>query len=74
MGSRVPRVLTATEGAILKFVVDAPYQLKVRSGFKTTIIATSGAVASYRGDLRSGDCVRRLEFNAPSASISYANV
>lgn len=69
-----PRELLAAQGSLLKFAEGVPYQLKVRSGLKTKIVAASGAVAFYRGDSRDGDCVMVLEFAAPAAATPYQNV
>jgi hypothetical protein len=68
------RELNAARGAILKFVSGVPYQLKVRSGMQTRIVAKTGTIAFYRGDTRDGDCQTSMEFAAPLAASPYQNV
>lgn len=68
------RELRAAHGSILKFVSGVPYQLKARSGSKTTLDAVSGMVAYYRNGARDSDCVTTLEFATPTATTPYLNV
>ncbi len=69
-----PRELLAAQGSILKFVAGVPYQLKVRSGLRTRLVANSGTVAFYRGDQRDGECVTSLDFALPAAPIPYLSI
>lgn len=69
-----PRELLAAQGSILKFVAGVPYQLKVRSGLRTRLVANSGTVAFYRGDQRDGECLTSLEFAPAAAQTSYLGV
>lgn len=69
-----PRELLAAQGSILKFVSGIPYQLKVRSGLRTRLIVSSGAVAFYRGDQRDGACITSLDFSTPTATTPYVNI
>ena len=69
-----PRELLAAQGSILKFVAGVPYQLKVRSGLRTRLVANSGTVAFYRGDQRDGDCVTSLDFSTPAAATPYLGI
>lgn len=69
-----PRELLAAQGSILKFAAGVPYQLKVRSGLQTRLVASSGTVAFYRGETRDGECVSSLEFSTPAAGTPYLNV
>lgn len=69
-----PRELLAAQGSILKFVAGVPYQLKVRSGFRTRLVASSGTVALYRGETRDGECVSSLDFAPPAAATPYLGI
>jgi hypothetical protein len=69
-----PRELLAAQGSILKFVAGVPYQLKVRSGLRTRLVANSGTVAFYRGDQRDGECVTSLDFAPPAAPTPYLGI
>lgn len=69
-----PRELLAAQGSILKFVAGVPYQLKVRSGLHTRLVASSGTVAFYRGDQRDGECVASLDFSTPAAATPYLGI
>lgn len=69
-----PRELLAAQGSILKFVAGVPYQLKVRSGLRTRLVANSGTVAFYRGDQRDGECVSSLDFAPPAATAPYLGI
>jgi hypothetical protein len=69
-----PRELRAAQGSILKFVAGVPYQLKVRSGFKTKIVANSGTVAFFRGDAQDGACVAKLELSPSAATTPYLDI
>ena len=69
-----PRELLAAQGSILKFVAGVPYQLKVRSGLRTRLVANSGTVAFYRGDQRDGECVTSLDFSTPAAATPYLGI
>jgi DnaJ domain len=66
-----PRELLAAQGSILKFVAGVPYQLKVRSGLRTRLVANSGTVAFYRGDQRDGECITSLDFSTPAGGTPY---
>jgi len=65
------RELLAAQGSILKFVAGVPYQLKVRSGVSTRLVANSGMVALYRGESGDGECVTSLDFSTPAAATPY---
>ncbi|KYK43224.1 hypothetical protein A1D31_38320 [Bradyrhizobium liaoningense] len=69
-----PRELLAAQGSILKFIAGVPYQLKVRSGLRTRLVANSGTVAFYRGDQRDGECVTNLDFAPPAAPTPYLSI
>lgn len=69
-----PRELLAAQGSILKFVAGLDYQLRVRSGLRTRLVANSGTVAFYRGDQREGECVTSLDFAPPAAQTPYLGV
>jgi hypothetical protein len=69
-----PRELLAAQGSILKFVAGVPYQLKVRSGLRTRLVANSGTVAFYRGDQRDGECLASLDFSTPPAPTPYLGI
>ena len=69
-----PRELLAAQGSILKFVAGVPYQLKVRSGLRTRLVASSGTVALYRGETRDGECVTSLDFAPPAAAVPYIGI
>ena len=68
------RELNAAKGAILKFVAGVPYQLKVRSGMQTTIVAKTGTIAFYRGEARDSECKAHVEFAATPAASPYLNI
>lgn len=69
-----PRELTAALGVKLVFNPDIPYQLKIRSGMTTTIQATDGTVALYRGDHQDGQCQSSFTLVAPASSTPYSVV
>ncbi len=69
-----PRELLAAQGSILKFVAGLPYRLKVRSGLRTRLVASSGTVALYHGDQRHGECVTSLDFSTPAAAAPYLGI
>lgn len=69
-----PRELLAAQGSLLKFVAGIDYKLKVRSGLRTRLIATSGTVALYQGDRREGECVTSLDFSTPAATTPYLGI
>ena len=73
-GPPEPRELLAAQGSILKFVAGVPYQLKVRSGLHTRLVASSGTIAFYRGDQRDGQCVASLDFSTPAAATPYLGI
>jgi hypothetical protein len=52
--------LIASDGAVLKFAAGVIYNLKLRSGFTTSLTSTQGKVALYSGTDRSGECVETL--------------
>ena len=65
------RELLAAHGAILKFVPGVPYQLKVRSGYITSLSAQSGSIASFQDGKKLGECVNTLTFSTSPASVPY---
>lgn len=69
-----PRELLAAQGSILKFAAGVPYRLKVRSGLRTRLIASTGAVAFYRGESRDSECVTSLDFSTPAAATPYLGI
>ena len=65
-----PRVLLASEGAVLKFLAGVPYRLKIRSGRTTSLHATHGKVAlSSEGD-HDRECTSALVLQATVSSTS----
>ena len=69
-----PRELTAAFGVKLVFNPDVPYRLKIRSGMTTTIQASEGTVALYRGDHQDGQCKTSVTLVAPTSSNPYSSV
>lgn len=63
-----PRVLLASQGAILKFVAGIPYRLKVRTGFSTSLRATHGKVALGSLSGEGGECVDALDVPTQSGA------
>lgn len=68
-----PRELLAAQGSILKFADGVAYQLKLRSGMRTQLVASTGAIAMYRGSERISDCTPSIQVAAPTASGPYVN-
>lgn len=68
------RELIASKGAVLKFVAGVTYRLKIRSGFTTSLSASSGRFAPYRGDDRKGACTEAIDLSAPSDTLPYTAV
>jgi hypothetical protein len=68
-----PRVLRAAPESVLKIMTGVPYQLLLRTGKTTHLIATEGKVAQYDGNARIGACVISLEFVTPAATTSWSD-
>ena len=66
-----PRTLVASMGAKLKFVAGVPYRLKIRTGSTTTIRASNGQFALYRGDERTNDCASEMVLSAEAGKAPY---
>jgi hypothetical protein len=69
-----PRVLLASEGAVLKFIAGMPYRLKIRSGHTAAIYATRGEVAFYSGEKKIGECTSVLVLRMVAATTPYQEV
>lgn len=65
------RELIASKGAILKFVSGVSYRLKIRGGFTTSLAATRGYFAEFRGDEQVGTCTAAISLSAPESSTPY---
>jgi hypothetical protein len=68
------RTLLAAKGAVLRFAAGVPYQLKIRSGFTTSLRASQGLIAFHSGNDRVGECTDRIELTMRPGGSPYQDI